>query len=101
VHTWYSTDRERTNQKIDRINERMWATLQQGGTVAIHCLAGIHRAAMITACHFLYRHHVLGHTNIPCDEAEIYRKLISVRPHVSPAYQDILRGYKAHVRGAR
>ena len=99
VHTWYSTDRERTNQKIDRINERMWATLQQGGTVAIHCLAGIHRAAMITACHFLYRHHVLGHTNIPCDEAEIYRKLISVRPHVSPAYQDILRGYKAHVLG--
>jgi hypothetical protein len=54
---------------------------------------------MITACHFLYRHHVLGHTNIPCDEAEIYRKLISVRPHVSPAYQDILRGYKAHVLG--
>ena len=99
VHTWYSTDRERTNQKIDRINERMWATLQEGGTVAIHCLAGIHRAAMITACHFLYRHHVLGHTNIPCDEAEIYRKLISVRPHVSPAYQDILRGYKAHVLG--
>ena len=99
VHTWYSTDRERTNQKIDRINERMWATLQAGGTVAIHCLAGIHRAAMITACHFLYRHHVLGHTNIPCDEAEIYRKLISVRPHVSPAYQDILRGYKAHVLG--
>ena len=41
----------------------MWATLQGGGTVAIHCLAGIHRAAMITACHFLYRHHVLGHTS--------------------------------------
>ena len=96
AHTWYSTDRERTNQKIDRINERMWATLREGGTVAIHCLAGIHRAAMITACHFCTD--VLGHTTHRGDEAEIYRKLISVRPHVSPAYQAyVLRGYKAPV----
>ena len=73
--------------------------LQAGGSVAIHCLAGIHRAAMITACHFLWRHHVLGHTSISCDWADVYRKLISVRPHVSPAYEDILRGYEAHLLG--
>jgi hypothetical protein len=97
VHTWYSTDRVETNRKIDAINERVYAVLQDGGSVAIHCLAGIHRAAMITACHFLWRHHVLGHTSISCDRADVYRKLISVRPHVSPAYEDILRGYGAHL----
>ena len=47
---------------------------------------------------FLYRHYVLGHTSVPCDTADIYRKMQSVRPHVSPAYEDILRGYEAYVK---
>mmetsp|Transcript_34020 Transcript_34020/g.102698 ORF Transcript_34020/g.102698 Transcript_34020/m.102698 type:complete len:312 (+) Transcript_34020:968-1903(+) len=100
VHTWFSDQGARTNKKIDDINEKMWAAVQEG-TVAVHCLAGIHRAACIMACHFLYRHYVLGHKHIPCDTADIYRKMISVRPHVSPAYEDILRGYEKYLKAGR
>ena len=100
MHTWYSNQGPATNAKIDDINRKMWAAVQEG-SVAVHCLAGIHRAACIMACHFLYRHYCLGHTHIPADTRDIYRKMISVRPHVSPAYEDILRGYEAHVKTKR
>ena len=61
-------------------------------------LAGIHRAACITACHFLYRHYTLGHSDVPSKVEDIYRLLQSVRPAVSPAYVDILREYEKHVK---
>lgn len=97
VHKWYSSRGANINAKIDAINEATWDALQRG-TVAVHCLAGIHRAACIAACMFLYRHYVLGHAHVPADAADIYRKLQSVRPHVSPAYEDILRGYEAYLK---
>ena len=37
---------------VDVVGER---GSQNGGSVAVHCLAGIHRAACIVACHFLFR----------------------------------------------
>ena len=86
------------NAANDEIQAAIWAHLQRG-TVAVHCLAGIHRAACIVACHFLYRHYTLGHHQLPCQADEIYRCLRSVRPAVSPAYRDVMREYEAHLRG--
>lgn len=93
----YSNRGQEINKKIDAINEAMWAAVQEG-TVAVHCLAGIHRAACIMACHFLYRYYILGQKHIPHNTTDIYKKMISVRPHVSPAYEDILRGYEAYLK---
>jgi hypothetical protein len=97
VHRWYSSDNGAVHGKIDAINEAMWAGIQEG-TVAVHCLAGIHRAACIMACHFLYRYYVLGHADVPHDKADIYKKMMSVRPHVRPAYEDILNSYEKYLQ---
>ena len=94
VHKWYARG-DSVVQKNDAVQREIWKALQTG-TVAVHCLAGIHRAACIVACHFLYRHYQLGHAHVPCDCSEIYNKLQQVRPAVSPAYLDILRNYEAH-----
>jgi len=99
LHKWYSFGGASTADKNDAIQRAIWAHLEQGGSVAVHCLAGIHRAACIVACQFLFRHYVLGHKHVPNEVDDIYRKLQSVRPHVSPAYLHILKEYEAHVRG--
>eukprot|EP00927_Polykrikos_kofoidii_P037316 TRINITY_DN31450_c0_g2_i1.p1 TRINITY_DN31450_c0_g2~~TRINITY_DN31450_c0_g2_i1.p1 ORF type:complete len:331 (-),score=39.73 TRINITY_DN31450_c0_g2_i1:28-1020(-) len=96
VHTWYNASK--INSVNDKMQEAMWKSLQTG-TVAVHCLAGIHRAACIVACHFLWRHYVLGHRDIPCDPVEIYRRLKAVRPAVSPAYTHVLQSYQEYLRG--
>lgn len=103
VHRWFGysqAGQDTVNRKIDTINEAMWEAVQKG-TVAVHCLAGIHRAACIMACHFLYRRHVLGHASVPGDTSDIYEKMMSVRPHVSPAYAHILRGYESYLKGKK
>eukprot|EP00933_Yihiella_yeosuensis_P055710 TRINITY_DN5459_c0_g1_i2.p1 TRINITY_DN5459_c0_g1~~TRINITY_DN5459_c0_g1_i2.p1 ORF type:complete len:337 (-),score=41.98 TRINITY_DN5459_c0_g1_i2:114-1124(-) len=97
VHSWHAADTARMNEKNDAIQAAIWENLQHG-TVAVHCLAGIHRAACIVACHFLYRHYVLGHTELPCDPKEIYRRLKAARPHVDPAYAHVLKSYQTHLR---
>jgi hypothetical protein len=97
VHEWHSLGSEGMNRVNDEIQAGIWDALEKG-TVAVHCLAGIHRAACIVACHFLWRHYILGHQDIPADAAEIYRRLIAVRPHVSPAYAHVLRNYEAHLK---
>jgi len=97
VHKWYalgSADMDRAN---DKIQEKIWEALQSG-TVAVHCLAGIHRAACIVACHFLWRHYVLGDHSIPDDLDQIYSCLIAQRPRVSPAYLSVLTSYKQHLQ---
>lgn len=96
VHGWHS-DAKNMNSKNDAIQSAIWQSLQHG-TVAVHCLAGIHRAACIVACHFLYRHYVLGHSDIPCDMNEIYRRLKAARPHVDPAYGHVFKSYEAHLK---
>jgi len=97
VHEWYSMGVANQNQVNDQMQQAIWEHLQRG-SVAVHCLAGIHRAACIVACHFLWRYYVLGHSEIPSSAAEIYRRLKAVRPAVSPAYTHILTGYEAHLK---
>mmetsp|Transcript_23098 Transcript_23098/g.36908 ORF Transcript_23098/g.36908 Transcript_23098/m.36908 type:complete len:363 (-) Transcript_23098:72-1160(-) len=97
VHEWHSLDDQRMNRVNDEIQQSMWDALQSG-TVAVHCLAGIHRAACIVACHFLWRYYTLGHRDVPCDPNVIYQKLRAVRPAVSPAYTHVLQKYEAHLK---
>ena len=73
---------------LDDTMVQIWEAVQQG-TVAIHCLAGIHRAAVMCACFFLYRHYKLGHTDVPHDKKEIYKCMKEVRPSVDEAYPHI------------
>ena len=79
VHNWWRAGAAATVEHNDAIQRAIWRHLRGGGSVAVHCLAGIHRAACIVACHFLYRHYTLGHAEVPADAADIYAKLISVR----------------------
>ncbi|KAJ1451967.1 hypothetical protein M885DRAFT_569337 [Pelagophyceae sp. CCMP2097] len=97
VHKWYSGP-GKSIEKNDEIQKAIWDHLQNHGSVAVHCLAGIHRAAMIVVCHFLYRHYVVGDKSVSCDCDDIYSKLRAVRPAVSPAYLDIMRAYERHCK---
>mmetsp|Transcript_85067 Transcript_85067/g.214396 ORF Transcript_85067/g.214396 Transcript_85067/m.214396 type:complete len:323 (+) Transcript_85067:68-1036(+) len=96
VHQWYSLDQEDMNRRNDAIQEAMWEQLQKG-VVAVHCLAGIHRAACIVACQFLWRHYALGMRDVPNSKDEIYLRLKSVRPAVDEAYGHVLSNYRAHL----
>jgi len=97
VHKWHAWSGPEVALKINVLNheiqEKIWKCLQRG-TVAVHCLAGIHRAACIVACHYLYRYHHLKQKDIPHESAEIYRCLEAVRPAVSPAYKHVLQSYE-------
>lgn len=86
-----------TMAKIDKIQESIWAALQKG-SIAVHCLAGVHRAACVTACHYVWRHYVLGHKSLPVDSDEIFDKLIESRPIVEPAYLYLLQGYSSYLK---
>jgi len=97
VHQWFSLGVAGMNRANDAIQEGIWKHIQHG-TVAVHCLAGIHRAACIVACHFLWRYYVLGHQDVPRDPNEIYRRLKAVRPAVQPAYQHVLQNYAQHLQ---
>ena len=94
MHEWYSGGAA-TVAKNDTIQKAIWRHLEGGDSVAVHCLAGIHRVACIVACHFLYmyRHFALGQRSVPAEPADIYSKMQSVRPHVSRAYEHVLRKY--------
>lgn len=82
---------------MDRIQQEVWRCLQEG-SVAVHCLAGVHRAPTVVVCHYLYRYYVLGHTDVCHDVTTIYSRLRAVRPGVEPLsyirlidkYQDYL-----------
>ena len=69
--------------------------------VAIHCLAGTHRAACVVACHFLWRHYNQGNEELPTEADEIYKRLQAVRPAVAPAYAHVLKCYEAHLKRQR
>jgi predicted protein tyrosine phosphatase len=97
VHQWHGLNDADMNNVNDFIQRSMWDQLQEG-TVAVHCLAGIHRAACIVACHYLWRHYTLGHRDIPCDASVIYARLKGVRPAVSPAYTHVLQKYEAYLK---
>jgi len=96
VHTW-SRASDNIEAKCDEMQVAIWQGLQKG-SVAVHCLAGIHRAACIVACQYLYRHYTLGHGQITDNHDEIYRQMKAVRPAVSPAYTHVLMQYQAHLK---
>jgi len=101
LHKWnHRSLGNEQNELNDQIQVAIWEALQTG-TVAVHCLAGIHRAACIVACHFLWRHYYLGHTHIPGDSPSIYCKLQAVRRHVTPAYEHVLESYLRHLRSKK
>lgn len=96
VHQWHSLDQADMNTRNDEIQEAIWEQLQKG-SVAVHCLAGIHRAACIVACQYLWRHYALGMREVPNSKDEIYRRLKAVRPAVDEAYGHVLSRYQAHL----
>jgi hypothetical protein len=76
------------------IQERFWDASQRGA-VAVHCLAGVHRAPTVVCCQWLYRYYVKGHKHLPCDVEEIYRRMRAVRASVEPlSYIKITRLYE-------
>jgi len=83
---------------MDEIQKEMWRCLQEG-SVAVHCLAGVHRAPTVVVCHFLYRHYVLGHKQVKTDIDQIYRGLRAIRPGVDPlSYRGpIIETYKDYL----
>lgn len=97
VHKWYSLGEADMNRTNDQIQEKIWENLQSG-SVAVHCLAGIHRAACIVACHFLWRHYTLRDHRVPKDPTEIYDCLQAARPHVEPAYKHVLESYRGYLQ---
>lgn len=68
---------------MDEIQEQIWES-QQEGSIAVHCLAGVHRAPTVVVCQYLYRHYILGQKHICNDVREIYRRLQKIRPGVAP-----------------
>lgn len=56
------------------------------------------RAAAIVVNHYRWRYYVLGHKHLPVGEAAIYARLKEVRHAVCPAYTDMLRVYRAHLK---
>jgi len=68
---------------IDKIQKEIWDALQTG-SVAVHCLAGVHRAPTVVVCHYLWRHYALGHDQVCCDVPTIYKRLSAIRPGVQP-----------------
>jgi len=97
VHKWYQDSESEMNRINDVMQAKIWDALQRG-TVVVHCLAGIHRAACIVACHFLWRHYVLRDRGVTNDVFEIYACLKAARPHVEPAYGLVLERYKKHLQ---
>jgi hypothetical protein len=95
VHKLYGAHPDTVVSALRAIVERMWEALQSG-SVAVHCLAGLHRAPAIVACFYLYRVHVLGHRHLPSDVTEIYRRIREVRPSVAPlGYIELIRCFEA------
>lgn len=97
VHKLYGSHPTVVINVLTDVVAAMWASLQKG-SVVVHCLAGLHRAPAVVACFYLYRHYALGHTHLPADIEEIYRRMRAVRPSVAPlGYIELIRQFHAHM----
>jgi hypothetical protein len=98
IHELMSARLDVIVQAMDRIQQRIWECSQEG-SVAVHCLAGIHRAPTVVVCQYLYRHYVLGQTDVCCDVETIYSRLKRVRPNVEPlGYIRLIKMYETYLR---
>merc|ERR1712217_345924 len=98
IHKLMSGNPETVIDIMNRIQKEVWARLQEG-SVAIHCLAGVHRAPIVVVCHYLYRHYVLGHKDVCIDIDTIYSRLRAVRPAVEPlSYIKLINIYHDYLK---
>jgi hypothetical protein len=95
IHKLYGSQHALIVSTLRAIVEQMWTALQTG-SVAVHCLAGLHRAPAVVACFYLYRYHVLGHRYLPSDISEIYTRVRAIRPSVAPlGYIELIKVFEA------
>ena len=99
VHIWlHGPDSPAVMAAMDHLQAKIWQGAQRGA-VAVHCLAGIHRAPTVLCCHWLYRHYALGQTHLTADVDQIYARMRAVRPAVTPlSYIKITRAYEAYLQ---
>lgn len=77
-----------------KLEMKIWKAMQTG-SVAIHCLAGVHRAPTLVVCQYLYRYYVLKMHDVDKDIASIYRKLSAKRAGVEPlSYITLINYYQ-------
>lgn len=76
-----------------RIETKVWEALQTG-SVAVHCLAGVHRAPTVVVCQYLYRYYALGMHDVDINIQAIYKRLNAKRPGVEPlSYLSLIHHY--------
>lgn len=98
IHQLFGVSADGIVSKMDHIQERIWDCLQRG-SVAVHCLAGVHRAPTVVCCHYLWRHYHLGHKDVCPDIRTIYQRLSSIRPGVEPlSYIQIIHLYETYLK---
>lgn len=96
VHKLYGSPAPVVVAALRVIVEQMWQALQRG-SVAVHCLAGLHRAPAVVACFYLYRRYILGHTQLPSDISQIYERIRAIRPSVAPlGYLSLIRTFETY-----
>lgn len=97
VHKLYGEIPNTIVTRLTDIVVRMWDELQRG-SVAVHCLAGLHRAPAVVACFYLYRYYALGHRQLPHNIDEIYGRMRAVRPSVAPlGYIELIKLFQRHM----
>mmetsp|Transcript_75882 Transcript_75882/g.138761 ORF Transcript_75882/g.138761 Transcript_75882/m.138761 type:complete len:324 (+) Transcript_75882:113-1084(+) len=98
IHQLFGASPEVVIDKMNHIQERMWDCLQRG-SIAVHCLAGVHRAPTVVCCHYLWRHYHLGHKDVCPDIKTIYQRLSRVRSGVEPlSYIQIIHLYEKYLK---
>lgn len=101
VHKLYGSPPSVVIETLRAIVEQMWQALQRG-SVAVHCLAGLHRAPAVVACFYLYRYYILGHENLPFEIALIYDRIRAIRPSVAPlGYIELIRTFERYAVGQK
>ncbi|KAJ1615975.1 hypothetical protein T492DRAFT_1109684 [Pavlovales sp. CCMP2436] len=99
IHKLYGSQPNLVVDTLRGIAEHMWTALQSG-SVAVHCLAGLHRAPAVVACFYLYRYYILGHTHLPHDIGEIYARIRAIRPSVAPlGYIELIKKFELYAVG--
>jgi len=97
IHELMRATPEHVVTTMDWIQEAVWESLQTG-SVAVHCLAGVHRAPTVIVCHYLWRHYKLGHSKVCNDFATIYERLRALGPGVEPlSYLTLIDTYQKYL----
>jgi len=97
VHKLYGAQPSVVLETLHAICTEMWRA-HQHGSIAVHCLAGLHRAPAVVCCYYLYRFYALGHRHLSNDITVIYQRMRAVRPAVAPlGYIELIKLYERHM----